>query len=249
MRVALLRVLFVAAGCAVALPSRLALADAVPPEPLCPPGQVGVTSHRGPACVLAAPKHCPPGYRGELGGTCALAPCASDRECDADRRCFQVEACQELRELHWTGFDWSVQPGSASSHRRAPQPAPEGSPPKLWVKRHVCGQEDACEAPAQCRPTGLCYPPSLVGKTKTKVVAAAPVPEDLPPGVFPYSLIAPDAKRKAAEPTPASLDKSDGSCRKGCSVASTPRLAVWLGLPLLVAAAWWHRRGQRARGR
>src|SRR6187551_3370217 len=75
-----------------------------------------------------------------------------------------------------------------------PAPAPEGSAPKAWVKLHVCGQDGSCEAPAECRPIGLCYPPDAVGKTKAKVALAAPPPEQLPDGVYSQSLIAPDGK-------------------------------------------------------
>jgi MYXO-CTERM domain-containing protein len=243
MRAAVLSVVFVA----VLLPSKLAWADAVPPPPEdCPKGQVGVTSHRGPACVLEAPKDCAPGYRGNVGGTCSLAACSSDQECEGGTRCFQVDTCQEHRELHWDGWGWSARrPVAVSGNFMAgpARPAPEGPPPSAWIKLRICGQDGPCNAPAECRPAGLCYPPNAVGKTKAKVVAAAPVAEALPEGVYPQTLIAPDQGRNVEK----TGSDNGGGCRKGCSVSSTPQLVGWFALPLLAGAGLWRRRRARPR--
>ena len=59
-------------------------ADAVrPPPKSCPEGRVPVTSHAGPRCELEAPKDCPPGWRGVIGGQCRLNVCHSDAQCRA----------------------------------------------------------------------------------------------------------------------------------------------------------------------
>jgi len=226
------------------LPSRLALADAVPPPPDdCPKGQVGTTSHGGPRCEPEAPTDCAPGYRGVVGGTCVLAACSSDKECDAGRRCLQVDACQVLRELHWTGWGWSAQRSFASGNLLGgpPAPAPEGSPPKAWVKLHICGQDGPCEPPAECRPMGLCYPPGAVGKTKAAVAMVAPPEEKLPDGVYSQSLIAPNPKGDAES-------LKNAGCRKGCSVSSTPERLQWFALPLLAGVALYGRRRRQRYG-
>src|SRR6188768_3784167 len=138
MRVVLRWVVLVAAAGGPWLWTSVARADAVPPEPLfCLSGQVGVSSHTGGSeCVPKAPTDCPPGYRGVVGGKCVLAPCATDQQCETDHRCYQVDACQELRELTWTSWGWSAQPGGYS--RAVPGPPPAGPAPKAWVKLHVC---------------------------------------------------------------------------------------------------------------
>jgi MYXO-CTERM domain-containing protein len=167
-----------------------------------------------------------------------LAPCATDQQCETDHRCYQVDACQELRELYWTVGGWSALPNVGYS-RAVPGPPPAGPAPKAWVTLHVCEQDGPCNAPAECRPQGLCVAANAVGKTKAKIVAAAPVAEALPAGVDPYRLLAPDQ---------ASRDHSGagGGCRKGCTVASTNEVAGWLALPLLTGLALWRRR-ERAR--
>src|SRR4051812_41566044 len=100
MRVTVTRLVLLLAIIATLLPSQRAWADAVPPPPLfCLPGEEGISTHHGPKCVPKAPTDCAPGYRGVQGGNCVLDPCASDQECKDGRRCLQVEACQELREL------------------------------------------------------------------------------------------------------------------------------------------------------
>lgn len=243
MRVAVLALAFTGTVLGWWLPSKLAFADAVPPPPDdCPAGQVGVTSHGGPACVPEAPKNCAPGYRGEVGGSCVLAACSSDQECEAGTRCMQVDACQELRELHWTGWGWSAERPMIRGNVLGgpPAPAPEGDRPKAWVKLRICGQDAACNAPAECRPMGLCYPPKA-GNSKAKVAAGPPKPEELPEGVFPGSLLISDPKGESEK-----LAQRDSSgCRRGCSVSSGPEVAGWLALPLLVAATLSYRRRQR----
>lgn len=234
-----------AATLSVLLSSVVARADVVmPPPDDCPQGQVGTTSHGGPACTREAPKNCAPGYRGELGGSCVLAACSSDEECEAGTRCVQVDACQELRELYWTGWGWRAQQRVVRSNLLGgpPAPQPDGDPPKAWVKLRICGQDGACNSPAECRPMGLCYPPSAIGKTKAKVVSAPPVAEELPEDVSSRSLVASDPRTEAEMP-----ESREGGCRRGCSISTSANLASWLSVPLLLAAIL-RRRGRRAEG-
>ena len=251
----------------VLLSSRSASADVVPPPPKhCPKGQVGVTSHGGPECVLEAPKNCLPGYRGQLRGQCVLACCSSDDNCDGGRKCLQVDVCQEFRELHWTGWGWGAQRTVTRDNLLAepPSPPPDGPPKKDWVLINICGQDGACKAPAQCRPTGLCYPPSAVGKTKAKVSSG--VMPDPPPassgsagaGGAPSTEFAtppdettatgggasggaPGTTGPTVNPEPLG-GENGGGCRKGCSTTLGPSALGWLGLPLLAAAALLLRR-------
>ena len=239
------RRLVLAATLGAFLTARVALADVVmPPPDDCPPGQVGTTSHGGPSCTREAPQNCAPGYRGEVGGSCVLAACSSDPECEAGTRCVQVDTCQELRELYWTGWGWQARQRVLRSNWLGgpPAPQPDGAPPKAWVKLRICGQDGACSSPAECRPMGLCYPPSAIGKTKAKVVPAPPVAEELPEHASSRSLIASDPRTEAEMP-----ERRDGGCRRGCSISTSANLASWLSVPLLVAG-FLRRRRLRARG-
>jgi hypothetical protein len=223
-----------------------ARADAVPPPPdSCPKGHVGITDHGGPRCVLEAPKNCPPGYRGVLGGKCALATCSSDDQCEAGRRCLQIETCQEFRELRWTGWGWSAQRMAPRDNLLAepPSPQPDGPPKKAWVQLHICGQDGPCNTPAECRPASLCYPPDAIGKTQAKV-AAQPQPvssgeagasptEDTPGETY---------VDESASPVTAAAPESGGGCRKGCSAGSTATALGWVALPLLACLGWWRRK-------
>jgi uncharacterized protein (TIGR03382 family) len=252
----------------LALPVRTARADAVPPPPAhCPKGQVGITGHGGPKCVPEAPKNCAPGYRGEIGGNCVLARCGSDSQCEGGQRCLQIEVCQEYRELHWTGWGWSAQRAVPRDNLLAepPSPPPDGPPRKDWVLLSICGQDGPCNAPAQCRAAGLCYPPGAIGKTKAKL--AAPGTPDAPPpnASAPTFATPPDegsagandtadtngvATAPTSSPGPTTprdtpISEGGGGCRKGCSASSTPPLSGWMALPLL-AGVGLLRRSRRA---
>jgi hypothetical protein len=224
-----------ASTCAVATS---ALADAVPPEPEhCPSGQVGVTSHSGPECVLEAPKNCPPGYRGVLRGKCVLATCSADGQCDNGRRCLPIQTCQEFRELHWSGWGWSAKteaPKRDNFFAEPPSPQPEGPPKKAWVLLHICGQDGPCNAPAECRPTSLCYPPEAVGQTGATAGGAPDTGNDN--GTYVDETASPVTRQA---PTTSS---DSGGCRRGCTAGSNVSVLGWLALPLLGALALWRRR-------
>ncbi len=240
----------------VSLIASTAHADAVPPPPKsCPKGQVGVTSHSGPACVPQAPTDCAPGYRGQVGGQCVLASCHSDDPCDDGQRCMDVDTCQEFRELHWTGWGWGahrpVQRGNFFAG--PPRPRPEGPPKKAWVELNICGQDGACESPAECRPSSLCYPTSAIGKTKAKVVELgtarrAPPPEKASTPKTGTNDVSSAQPEDPIQPTTSHGDAADpavadgGGCRKGCSVASTRADAGWVGVSVWVLAVLMLRR-------
>lgn len=235
-------------------------ADAVPPPPKsCPPGQVGVTSHGGPRCVPEAPTDCAPGYRGRVGGDCVLATCSDDKQCDADERCMKVETCQEFRELHWTGWGWSAQRPVRTGNMFAgpPRPQPPGPPKKAWVQLNICGQDGACKAPAECRPTSLCYPMASIGQTKA-TVAERGAPDPSPPDAGSSSggeetfvqPPTPSPSPPAPGPGPTESDQptaDGGGCRKGCSATSSPVDLGWSGVSIWTMALLISRR-RRARG-
>jgi len=235
-----------ALGCRLALAGVLlsgvlhaenALADAVPPAPWCLPGEVSYSSHHGGGCMVAAPKDCDPGYRGHLGGFCALEACTSDQSCLAGQECLYVDACAEERELIWNGASWTAHtPG----YSRSPLPPAPGPPPKAWVRLNICGQDGACVAPRECRATKLCYPTGAVGKTKAKVAKTRAVAEVLPEGVLAESHLFPDWSDPALTLT-RSKQRSP-TCARGCSVASSSDVASWLALPALACTALWQRR-------
>ncbi len=244
-------------------------ADAVPPAPKsCPPGQVGVTSHSGPACVPEAPKNCAPGYRGRIGGDCVLATCRGDDNCEAGEGCVLVDTCQEYRELHWTGWGWSAaRPVSAGNLIAGPpRPAPPGPPKRAWVQLSICGQDGACAAPAECRASPLCYPNDQIGKTKAKVTEqgtpepTSPKPD--PPDPIPSATATGGTPTDLPKPPPDAdvvvdptgytppPDPETGGCRKGCTTASTPSDGTFLGVGLgLLALALIRRRRRSSNAR
>ncbi len=229
----------------------------------CPPGQVGITSHAGPQCVKKAPEDCPPGYRGVIRGRCVLATCSSDAQCKQGRRCIQIATCQEYRELHWTGWGWSAERPTPMRHNffaGPPAPRPPGPPKKDWVKLHICGQDGPCNAPAKCRPAGLCYPPDAIGKTKAKVVTSTDADAQVQ-GTDPSAATNPtggattdtpaatnDVARGipgAPAPTPGSqepMTDAGGGCRKGCSATANGSAMGWVLLPLLAGLGLLRRR-------
>lgn len=200
-----------------------AWADAVPPPPEdCPKGTVGTTSHGGPRCEPEPPKDCAPGYRGVVGGTCELANCTIDAQCEGGLRCLAATTCQEFRQLHWTGWGWSAQAPAPRSNFLAgpPREAPDEPAPKEWVVLGVCGQDGPCPSPAECRPSKLCQSP------------AKPVSERrVPRGGSTGSSIQPTSERPSG-------------CGRGCALNTTARAQGW-GSSLLLVLALGLRRSPR----
>ena len=124
------------------MPER-AWADVVmPPPATCPPGQVPVTSHWGPRCALEAPRNCPPGWIGRVGGTCGLHLCSDDSQCTDNKRCREQSLCYEEQTHEW------------AFRGRLRYPAPV----KEWVPVGLC---PACAPPRECRPGKLCLLPEM----------------------------------------------------------------------------------------
>lgn len=153
-----------------ALAPHAAFADAVPPPPwLCPPGKVGVTSHRGPECVDKAPD-CPPGWVGQLGGTCALRLCSNDSSCDEGHVCVEEAVCLEpyLDEF----YDYYLDRDEMKEGEADPPPAESryllAGPPPMRHRRpspiyryravNLCSTSLACAAPNTCQRERLCVP-------------------------------------------------------------------------------------------
>ena len=200
---------FAFALAALAAPSTAPADVVVPPPTNCPRGEVGVASHDGPRCVKAAPKDCPTGWRGTLGGTCMLAPCASDASCRAGEACLEHAVClapfaedfydygEEERDEHGT-----LEPIEGSLLRSpgllAGPIMPRTKRPKPVIRynaTNVCSREVACGAPATCQKEKLCVPkgrralayrgnnaaPARVArKTETPLTTSASAPS--PPG-------------------------------------------------------------------
>ncbi|MEZ4438209.1 MAG: hypothetical protein R3B72_03930 [Polyangiaceae bacterium] len=128
-----------------------AWADVVMPEPDdCPSGKVPVTDHGGPRCEDPAPKSCPPGWRGVIGGRCDLHYCRSDAECGAGKVCAEASLCWEEKLTH---FQYGAVERPSPWHLLAgPMP-----PARLgWVPVNVCDGKAACDAPRECRPGKVC---------------------------------------------------------------------------------------------
>jgi hypothetical protein len=135
------------------LVGRPAFADVAPPPPNhCPAGQVPVTDHSGARCEPEAPRDCPPGWLGQVGGTCTLHLCQRDSDC-ANGHCVSHSLCFEQ---HY------CLPRSASD-------GCEGSRTSFSAER-LCGAGYRCAVPDECRPGKLCLPDGI------------DIPGDYPPG-------------------------------------------------------------------
>ncbi len=138
-----------------------ALADAVPPPPDdCPSGTIPTTDHGGPRCEKEPPKNCPSGWRGVMGGECALALCSSDADCaDSGRVCRPASVCFEPWQRTSTCDNASP---SRSNNLATPSPVLGGpcmqldEPVTEWNPVNVCGGTEKCAAPSECRPSKLC---------------------------------------------------------------------------------------------
>jgi len=159
-----------AVSLALASPRR-ARADAVPPPPdTCPPGQIGITSHAGPACVLKAPDDCAPGWRGVERGQCRLALCdGTDRACAAGDHCVPADLCVVESVRRWNYSDAPVHRGP----ELAAPPRYLSDPAHDFRAVDVCRQEAWC-ALGSCEALHVCLPPGMPRAT-TAAGAGHPV--------------------------------------------------------------------------
>jgi hypothetical protein len=150
------------------LPTR---ADVVLPPPRdCPRGTTPVTSHGGPTCVADAPKDCPNGWQGALGGQCILAPCTKNEDCGPQQSCVEHSVC--LRPVQDDYYDYGEddreQHGELEPTRLLRSPGLLAGPPPPKKKRptpitryeatNLCSPEVPCEAPSTCQREKLCVP-------------------------------------------------------------------------------------------
>lgn len=133
-----------------------AYADAVPPPPdKCPRGQIPITSHAGPQCVLPPPKDCPPGWRAEIRGVCRLESCQKDEDCGSGRKCTEADLC-----LHEYLQEWGYTQSEPERNRPLFAGPPQRfNPPRRVVEAvDVCGAERTCQAPSKCGRAKVCLP-------------------------------------------------------------------------------------------
>jgi hypothetical protein len=242
---------------AIAAPSS-APADVVMPPPTdCPIGEVGTTIHGGLGCVKEAPKDCPTGWRGTLGGTCMLAPCDTDSNCREGEACVEHAVClapfpdefydygEEEREKHGM-----LEPVDGSLLRSpgllAGPPMPKTRRPKSIVRynaTNVCSREVACAAPATCQREKLCVPKgrrALAYRGSNVAPARVARKTDAP---FTAS---------AAEATEASADlPTAGLGARGCAACAAGSQAAggaWIAGAAAIGLALGRRRTRRRAG-
>lgn len=247
----LLPALLVAGALALATAPTPARADAVPPAPKdCPRGQVGVTSHSGPQCLLEAPTDCPKGWRGLVGGTCALTPCENDTQCSGGEVCVQHSVCLEPSQddSYDYGEDEREEHGEAAPRSLLQSPALLAGPMMPRKKRptpiyryaavNLCSADVACASPRTCQTEKLCVPkgaraaayrgtnvsPTRVARKTATILAASDA-----------------AATEATAPPPVKR-----GCAGCAATESAPSSGAGLGaLGLLVAALAMRRGGQR----
>jgi hypothetical protein len=241
--------------------SFVARADVVRSPPTnCPPGEVGVTSHAGPRCVKEAPKDCPVGWRGRLGGDCALSPCGDDSRCEDGEACVTHSVCLEPFEDAY--YDYGEQEEESEAGALASPPprnllgAPLRAPRMPRVKRpkpiyrynavNVCGGGAACAAPRTCQREKLCVPKGqtaaaylgsnvdgarVARKTETPLVSS----KVETPDVATTTTTAPPT-------TPTAPPPQEGRGCAGCQAAPAGGIACGVGAALALVLAAMRRR-------
>ena len=178
--------------CALVAPP--ARGDAIPPpDRECPSGQVAITDHGGTRCELEAPKNCPPGWIGQVGGTCALHQCADDSSCgDPSKVCRDFSLCFEPREVRPFCVDYpsGANEGSPRSPLLGMEPPPacseiDSAPRTEWFAVNVCGDAERCASPSECRPGKLCVPKSAPAPRVMPRKSDGAVNDDPPGGRVP----------------------------------------------------------------
>lgn len=232
-----------------ALFARTASADVVMPPPTdCPRGQVGVTSHSGPQCMLKAPTDCPNGWHGQLGGACALRPCQNDASCQDGEVCVEHAVC--LHPFEDGFYDYGEEEKEKQEHGLLDLPEPQipmlqspallAGPPMPRNPRakpiirydavNVCSPEVPCAAPNTCQPEKICVPKGSralayrgtnVSGMRVARKTATPLTTS---NVEPKETVAPERPRRA------------GGCA-GCAVAEEERGYAWIGALAAIALA------------
>jgi hypothetical protein len=167
-------------------PSATADAVASPPKN-CPKGTVPITDQGGPRCAKAPPENCPNGFRGQIGGTCAVATCHAPGHCKETQRCVPAAVCVRPQQ-RWYEF--------RSEHRGSWFGAPPrklDKPVTDWIPAGLCDGQTPCTAPSECRTRDICWsgsgsPPTLETNTNEGPVssgaptaeAAAPIGDGAP---------------------------------------------------------------------
>jgi MYXO-CTERM domain-containing protein len=262
-RIGLARAAIVALALAAPASAR---ADVVSPPPtFCPPGTEGVTSHGGPQCMKKAPKNCPQGWHGLLGGTCTLSPCASDANCQEGQACVEHLTCLEPFEDAF--YDYGEDQTDARSEGMPP-PGLLAGPPMPRKRRpapvtrynavNLCSAEVACDAPRMCLPEKLCVPKGTRGLayrdsniTPARVarkgaVPAAPASSATPSASAP-GLQGDAGATAAGRPPPGDARPLEGTAPisggcAGCAVSDASVSMTGMGLLAFAALLWARRR-------
>jgi hypothetical protein len=144
----------VLASLSLSLVTSPALADAIAPliKPCSPPQVVGIRGHME-VCLDPAPEHCPPGWRGIPGGTCALYACSEDGGCTGAARCVDVPVCFETRERDFCYSAAPFDPALLAGPPRECRPDERS----YETPTNPCGPGAACDG--KCKPTKLCLAP------------------------------------------------------------------------------------------
>jgi hypothetical protein len=231
-------------------PSAVA-ADALPPRRniSCPRGTELVHDHSGTNCVKERPKNCPPGWVGRLGGTCHLATCENDDNCESRGKlvCRKSDVCSHVAQrTGWGGSDV-----------RSPLLA---GPPRIGQARvftDVC-RGGSCQEPSRCGSYGICLPANVAAPAPRPPNGAETwsfdVGPDVPPTGNEAAVQPPAAAGDAGALAPISFDPvvdptppgKSGGCA-GCATAPCDRRARAgiLGLALVAGLVLGRRSARR----
>lgn len=220
-----IRLIVAALTFACATVSLRAHADALPPmqKMKCPAGTQLVHDHGGTRCVRSAPSDCPPGWSGQLGGTCVLAVCQDDSACGKGAACKPAPLCSSVEERAIFGGDGPVRGAELAA---PPRPA------RVRVFRDVCRRGKGCGGRDSCRMARVCLAqnvdaPADRPRNGAERVGWEGLEDGEPFDTGPDLEVRPDASLPSAvadgiaiEPTaePATPGKSGGCA--GCAVTS-----------------------------
>jgi hypothetical protein len=206
---------------------RTAHADVVGGYHECPAGQELVVTHGSATCQPAAPKDCPPGWRGVVGGRCTLAVCGDDKGCESGEACALHSVCLTATQDDYYDYgeeereraDAGAAPQHSERSRIVASPALLAGPMMPKTRRakpiwrydatNLCAPVVRCEAGGgTCQKEGVCVP--------NGARAVAYRGDNIAPARVARKTDAPLTKSEAAADETAT-DVRAGVARRGCA--------------------------------
>ena len=193
--------------------------------------------HTGAHCEPEAPKDCPIGWAGQVGGNCALHPCTQASDCGEGNDCVEHAVCLEPFQDEFYDYNESENEDDPhgdngrllrSPYLLAGPVAPRkrrATPITRYNAVNLCSADVLCAAPRTCQTEKLCVPN---GKRAMAYKGANTSPARV------ARKTATPITASSAAPTEATSPKITTPPRRGCSGCATTSASPD---PLLALAA------------